>query len=74
MHTQEAIARYVGGGSKVYMCLYDLQKAFDLVEYPVLFRRLFEVGINGKMWRVLKSWYQGTEGCVRVKDPCRKAS
>ena len=37
--TQEAIARYVGGGSKVYMCLYDLQKAFDLVEYPVLFRR-----------------------------------
>ena len=32
--TQEAISRYVGGGNNVYMCLYDLQKAFDSVEYP----------------------------------------
>ena len=33
--TQEVIARYMRGGSRVYMCLYDLQKAFDSVEYPV---------------------------------------
>ena len=32
--TQEIIARYLRGGSRVYMCLYDLQKAFDSVEYP----------------------------------------
>ena len=31
--TQEVIAKYHRGGSKVYMCLYDLQKAFDSVEY-----------------------------------------
>ena len=34
--TQETIARYMRGGSRVFMCLYDLQKAFDSVEYPVL--------------------------------------
>ena len=28
---QEVINRYLQEGSKVYMCLYDLQKAFDLV-------------------------------------------
>ena len=29
--TQEVIARYLREGSRVYMCLYDLQKAFDSV-------------------------------------------
>ena len=47
------------------MCLYDLQKAFDSVEYPVLLKRLFDAGINGKMWRLLKSWYDG--GSCQVK-------
>ena len=43
--TQEAISRYVQGGDRVFMCLYDLSKAFDLVEYSVLLRRLFNIGI-----------------------------
>ena len=64
--TQEVIARYVREGSKVHMCLYDLQKAFDLVEYPVLLRRLFEVGVNGKAWRLLKNWYEGAKCQVRL--------
>ncbi len=38
--TQEVIVR---GGSRVYMCLYDLQKAFDLVEYPVLLQKRQDV-------------------------------
>ena len=43
--TQEAISRYVQGGDRVFMCLYDPSKAFDLVEYSVLLRRLFNIGI-----------------------------
>ena len=30
------------------MCLYDLHKAYDSVEYAVLLDRLFEVGVNGR--------------------------
>lgn len=42
-----------------YVCAYnDLQKAFDLVEYLVLLEKLFEGGVNGKMWRLLKKWYE----------------
>lgn len=52
--TQETIAWYLSGGSKVYMCLYDLEKAFDSVEYPVLLHQLYGMGINGKLWRLLK--------------------
>ena len=36
------------------MCLYDLQKAYDSVEYSVLLNRMFEVGINGRTWRLVK--------------------
>ena len=63
--TQEVVARYLRGGSRVYMCLYDLQKAFDSVEYPVLLEKLYNAGVNGKMWRLLKSWYTG--GSCQVK-------
>ena len=52
--TQEIIARYLRDGSRVYMSLHDLQKAFDSVEYPVLLQKLYDVGVNGKMWRLLK--------------------
>ena len=44
--------RYMRGGSRVFMCLYDLQKAFDSVEYSVLLERLFEVGIM--QWEALE--------------------
>ena len=47
------------------MCLYDLQKAFDSVEYPVLLEKLYD-GVNGKMWRLLKSWYKGGSCQVKV--------
>ena len=30
------------------MCLYDLKKAFDSVEYPVVMEKLFDAGVNGR--------------------------
>ena len=47
------------------MCLYDLQKAFNSVEYPLLLTRVFGAGVNGKTWRLLWSWYDGVSCCVR---------
>ena len=56
---QEVIARYVNNGNEVFMCLYDLQKAFDSVEFPVLLSRLHEAGVGGKTLRILKDCYDG---------------
>ena len=47
------------------MRAHGVQKAFDSVEYAVLMDKLFEVGVNGKMWRLLRNWYDG--GSCRVK-------
>ena len=49
----------------MFTCLYDLQKAYDSVEYAVLLDRLFEVGVNGRTWRLLRSWYDGAECQVK---------
>ena len=50
------------------MCLYDLQKAFDSVEYAVLLDRPFEVGVNGKICRLLRGWYTGATCQVRLEE------
>ena len=64
--TQEIINRYIQEGSRVYMCLYDLQKAFDLVEIPVLLGRLFQAGVNSKTWCLLRSWYEDCSTSIRL--------
>ena len=64
--TQEVLNRYLLEGGKVYMCLYDLEKAFDSVEFPVVLRRLFNVGVNSKTWRILRSWYTDGQSSVRL--------
>ena len=66
--TQETIARHVREGSTIHMCLYDLQKAFDSVEFPVLLDRLFSIGVNGKTWRIIKDWYEGGSCRVKLED------
>lgn len=38
--SQETIGRYMREGSQVYMCLYDLQKAFDSIEFLTVCIRL----------------------------------
>ena len=48
------------------MCLYDLEKAFDSVEFSVLLKRLFHAGINSKTWRLLRSWYSDGRSSVRL--------
>ena len=35
----------------------DLQRAFNTVQFPLIFKRMFETGIKGKTWRLLRSYY-----------------
>ena len=57
----------------VHMCLYDLQKAFDSVEFSVLLDQLFSIGVNGKTWRIIKNWYEGSSCCVKLEDRLSKS-
>jgi len=58
--TQEAITHSLKEGGKPYLCLFDIEKAFDSVEIPILLQGLYELGVNGKYWRLIKEWYTGS--------------
>ncbi len=51
----------------IAICFFDLQKAFDTVQYPLLLKRVFDCGINGKAWRILNSWYTKPKCKIEVK-------
>lgn len=48
--------------------IYDLEKAFDSIEYPILLDRLYMAGINGKCWRLLRNWYDGAHCSVKTQN------
>ena len=64
--TLETLIRFLQEKCSVYMCLYDLQKAFDSVEVPVLLQGLFDVGVCSKTWRILQSWFTDCCSVVRL--------
>ena len=55
--TLEAISRYLIDEGRINLCLYDLQKAFNLVKLPI---QAFHIGINGKCWQLLGDFHKGT--------------
>ena len=60
--TQEALLKFVREGDDAYLCLYDLEKAF---EFSTLLSHLFRRGVNGKCWRIIKSWYTNPKSMVK---------
>ena len=63
---QELVHYNVERSSKVYCCFLDSSKAFDSVWLDGLFFKLFNTGINGKSWRILRKWYEGMRCCVSL--------
>ena len=63
--TLEIVSNHCRKGDRMYICFYDLQRAFDSVQYPILFKRLSEAGINGKTWRLTRNWYINPKCMVR---------
>ena len=46
---QEALLTHARDNSKPFLCFYDVEKAFDSVELPILLKELWAIGINGKL-------------------------
>ena len=67
--TLEIVFDLCKSGDCMYMCFYDLQRAFDSVQYSILLKRLYEAGINGKTWRLIRNWYINPKCMVRI-DGC----
>ena len=54
----ETINHMLERGSKVFSCFLDVRKAFDTVWIDgILYKLLSELGIGGRMWKVIKDLY-----------------
>ena len=50
---------------RLFCAFIDLKKAFDSVYLNGLWYRLFKLGLNGKMLRIIKDMYNKVKTCVR---------
>jgi len=65
LYTFDAILRRRKTGT-TYCCFIDVRKAFDSVWRTGLWKRLWEIGVKGKLWRILRSIYKEPKSRVRV--------
>ena len=62
----EVVRSRMSQGLETHCCFLDIRKAYDTVFRDGMWKRLLEVGIGGKMWRVLRNIYETVESCVVV--------
>eukprot|EP00732_Lithocolla_globosa_P001139 Lithocolla_globosa_v1_NODE_518_length_3838_cov_6.179752.p1 type:complete len:838 gc:universal NODE_518_length_3838_cov_6.179752:2520-7(-) len=53
-------------GKSTYACFIDFKKAFDSVNFDLLWFRLKSYGVNGAMLKAIQSLYSNARACVRV--------
>ena len=63
---REIIAENVDKGKTVYIGLLDIKKAYDTVWHNGLFYQLYNIGINGKTWRIIRNLYHDFNCKIRV--------
>ena len=65
---QETIAAGLDTGKNVYVAYFDVAKAFDSIWIDGLFHQLHNMGVQGRIWRILYQSYQDFWCKVRVGD------
>jgi len=65
---KEVLNFYRDYGSNVYVCFLDASKAFDRVDYNILFNKLAKRNIPGYLLRLLLCWYCSQFGRVLWAD------
>ena len=65
---QESISTLLETHKKVFVTYLDMTKAFDGVWIGGLFYRLWELGIRGRIWRLLYNTYKDFQCRVRIQN------
>lgn len=63
----EAVAQAHQLGSPLYIATLDARKAFDVVNYDTLKKKLYQIDISGGLWGIVDNMYTDSLECVRWK-------
>ena len=64
----EVLLRRKRAGQDTFLCFVDFRKAFDTVWHAGLWKRMWDSGIRGKAWRVVRNLYSSINACVKLGD------
>ena len=67
-HITSIIRNRLVDGRHTFVSFVDFQKAFDYVNRNILFYKLLQNNIDGKMYHTLKAIYTLTNTCVKIND------
>ena len=56
--------------SNIYAAFLDIKGAFDTVWHDGMFLKLGELGVTGKVWRIIKDSYTDLKCNVRLNGIC----
>ena len=66
----ELIQGRISEGKSTYAFFLDVKKAYDTVWRDGLWYKMWEMGIKGRMWRVVRSLYVNNRSCVFLEGKC----
>lgn len=65
---KHAVRYYTDRQTNVYACFLDLSKAFDLVSYDILWKKLRDLKLAPEIIQIFKFWYENQVNSVRYED------
>jgi hypothetical protein len=60
------IELYLQQKKKIYCTFVDYRKAFDSIQRAILWGKLWQTGVNGKILNVIKDMYSKAKSCVKT--------
>jgi len=61
---KEIVSHYIDRGSNVFAAFLDNAKAFDRIWHDGLLLKVFNLGIHGRAWHIIKQSYHESSACV----------
>ena len=56
----------VNQGTEIEVVYTDFERAFDKVDYGVILRKLWHIGVRGRLWMTIKWYLQNRRQVLRV--------
>ena len=69
---QEVMRDRLNNGKSLHLCFVDFSKAFDLLDRNLLFSKLTELGIQGRMYQAIKQSCDITLNAVQINGECSR--